>query len=93
MAKARHDKVLTLNLIVLTHNYVLKFLKDISQLYALLRQRLEKNRIPWNEEHTKIVKTVKSRVKPLSCLALTNPEAFKIIETDTLGKDYGVILN
>ena len=58
------------------------FLKDISQLYAPLRQRLKKNSSPWNEEHTKIVKTVKSRVMTLPCLALVDLEAFKIVETD-----------
>ncbi|KAL6346174.1 hypothetical protein AAG906_027912 [Vitis piasezkii] len=45
-------------------------------------QRLKKNLVPWNEDHTKIVKIVKSRVKTLPCLALANLEAFKIVETD-----------
>ena len=66
--------------------------KHLSQLCAPLRQRLKKNPVPWNEEHTKIVKTVKSRVKTLPCLALANPEAFKIVETNTLDIGYGGIL-
>ena len=73
-------------------NYVLDFIKDLSQVCAPYRQRLKKNPIPWNEEHTKIVKTVKSRVKTLPCLALANPEAFKIVEIDTLYIGYGGIL-
>ena len=73
-------------------NYVSEFLKDISQLYAPLRQRLKKNFVPWNKEHTKIVKTVKSRVKTLPCLALANPKAFKIVETDASSIGYGGIL-
>ena len=51
-----------------------------------------KNPIPWNENHTKIVKLVKSRVKTLPCLTLTDPEAFKIVETDALDIGYGGIL-
>ena len=74
-------------------NYVSEFLKDISQLCAPLRQRLKKNPIPWNEEHTKIVKTVKSKVKTLPCLALADSEAFKIVEIDASDIDYGGILN
>ena len=73
-------------------NYVLDFLKDISHLCALLRQRLKKNQVPWNEEHIKIVKTVKSRVMTLPCLALPNLEAFKIVETDASNIGYGGIL-
>ena len=52
----------------------------------------KKNLIPWNEEHTKIVKIIKFRVKILSCLALANPEAFKIVETEASNIGYGVIL-
>ena len=69
-----------------------EFLKDISQLCALLRQTLEKNLASWNEEHTKIIKTVKSRVKTLPCLALADPETFKIVEIDALDIGYGGIL-
>ena len=68
------------------------FIQDLSQLCAPLRQRLKKNPVPWNEEHIKIVKTVKSRVKTLPCLALANPEVFKIVETDALDIGYGGIL-
>ena len=68
------------------------FIQDLSKLCAPLRQRLKKNPVPWNEEHIKIVKTVKSRVKTLPCLALANPEAFKIVETDASDIGYGGIL-
>ena len=71
---------------------MLDFLKDISHLCALLRQRLKKNQVPWNEEHIKIVKTVKSKVMTLPCLALANPEAFKIVETNVSDIGYRGIL-
>ena len=73
-------------------NYVSDFIQDLSQICAPLRQRLKKNPVPWNEVHTKIVKIVKSRVKTLPCLALANPEAFKIVETNALDIGYGGIL-
>ena len=43
-------------------------------------------------KNTKIVKIVKSRVKTLPCLALVNPEAFKIVEIDASNIGYGGIL-
>ena len=73
-------------------NYVSNFLNDIIQLCVPLRQRLKKNPVPWNEEHTKIVKTIKSRVKTLPCLALADPKTFKIVETDASDIGYGGIL-
>ena len=69
-----------------------EFIQDLSQLCAPLRQRLEKNPVSWNEDHTKIVKTVKSRVKTLPCLALADPKAFKIVETDASDIGCGGIL-
>ena len=59
---------------------------------APLRQRLKKNPVPWNEDHTKIVKIVKSKVKTLPCLALADPTAFKFVETDASDIGYGGIL-
>ena len=73
-------------------NYVSDFIQDLSQLCAPLRQRLKKNSVPWNENHTKIVKIVKSRVKTLPCLALADHKAFKIVETDASDIGYGGIL-
>ena len=73
-------------------NYVSDFIQDLSQLCAPLRQRLKKNPVPWNEDHTKIVKIVKSKVKTLPCLALADPTAFKIFETDASDIGYGGIL-
>ena len=68
------------------------FIQDLSQLCAPLRQRLKINLILWNEEHTKIVETVKSKAKTLPCLALADPQAFKIVETDASVIGYGGIL-
>ena len=73
-------------------NYVSNFIQDLSQLCAPLRQRLKKNPVPWNEDHTKIVKIVKSRVKTLPCLALADHKAFKIVETDASDIGFGGIL-
>ncbi|RVW24587.1 Enzymatic polyprotein [Vitis vinifera] len=73
-------------------NYVSDFIQDLSQLCAPLRQRLKKNPVPWNEDHTKIVKIVKSRVKTLPCLALADHKAFKIVETDASDIGFGGIL-
>ena len=73
-------------------NYVLDFIQDLSQLCAPLRQRLKKNLVPWNEDHIKIVKIVKSRVKTLSCLNLADPKAFKIVKIDASDIGYGGIL-
>ena len=72
-------------------NYVLEFLKDISQLRAPLRQRLRKNHIPWNKEHVKIAKIIKSRGKTLPCLALADLKSFKIVEIDASDIGYGGI--
>ena len=54
--------------------------------------RLKKNHVPWNKEHTKIVKIVKFRVKTLPCLALADLEAFKIVDIDASDIGYGRIL-
>ncbi|CAL2259349.1 unnamed protein product [Prunus armeniaca] len=55
-------------------------------------QRLKKNPVPWSDEHTKAVRRLKVKVKELPCLALANPEAFKIVETDASEVGYGGIL-
>ena len=73
-------------------NYVSDFIQDLSQLCASLRQKLKKNFVPWNKDHTKVVKIVKSRVKTLSCLALADPDAFKSVEIDSSDIGYGGIL-
>ena len=73
-------------------NYVSNFIQDLSQLCTSLRQRFKKNLVPWNKDHTKIVKIVKSRVKTLPCLALADPDAFKIVEIDSSNIGNGGIL-
>ena len=73
-------------------NYVSDFLKDISHLCAPLRQILKKNPVLWNEKHIKIIKIIKSKVMTLPCLALVDPEAFKIVETNASDVGYGGII-
>ena len=53
---------------------------------------MKKNPIPWSDEHTQVVKQVKSQVKELPCLGILHPDAFPIIETDASNIGYGGIL-
>ena len=71
----------------------------MSEFYPNLRtpikplfQRLKKNPLPWMEDHTKIVKHVKTQVKELPCLGILHLEAFPNIETDASDTGYGGIL-
>ncbi|XP_007210226.2 uncharacterized protein LOC18776948 [Prunus persica] len=73
-------------------NYIKHFYKDLAQDSKLLYQRLKKNPVSWSDEHTKAVRRLKVKVKELPCLALANPEAFKIVETDASEIGYGGIL-
>ena len=57
-----------------------------------LFQRLKKNYAPWSNEHTQVVKQVKSEVKELPCLGILHPETFPIIETESSNIGYGGIL-
>ena len=61
-------------------------------MIAPLFQRLKKNHKPWSDEHTQVVKQVKSQVKELPCLEILHPDAFPIIETDASNIGYGGIL-
>ncbi|GJQ95985.1 enzymatic polyprotein [Tanacetum coccineum] len=54
-----------------------------------LYDRLKKNPKPWTEEHTKIVKTIKDKIKELPCLNIPHPEASLIVETDASDIGYG----
>ena len=73
-------------------NYVADFYPNLKILIKPLFQRLNKNLAPWSNEHTQVVKQVKSQVKELPCLGILHPEAFPIIETDALNIGYGGIL-
>ena len=61
-------------------NYVSDFFPNLRKLCAPLYQRLRKNSVPWTEEHTKIVRQVKERVKSLPCFGIPNPFASIIVE-------------
>ena len=54
--------------------------------------RLKKTVKPWIQEHTNIVKLVKTQVKSLHCLGILNPGVFPIIETDASNIGYGGML-
>ena len=73
-------------------NYVADFYPNLRILIKLLFQRLKKNPVPWSNEHTQVVKQVKSQVKELPCLGILHPEAFLKIETDASNIGYGRIL-
>ena len=53
---------------------------------------LKKNLAPWTNDHTQIVKQVKSQIKELPCLGILHLETFPIIETDASNIGYGGIL-
>ena len=69
-----------------------EFYPNLRILIKPLFQRLKKNHLPWSDEHTQVVKQVKSQVKELPCLGILHPEAFPIIETDASNIGYGGIL-
>ena len=48
--------------------------------------------LPWNNDLTNLVKSIKQRVKYLPCLTLANPNWIKVIETDSSNISYGGIL-
>ena len=73
-------------------NYVAEFYPNLRILIKPLFQRLKKNPLPWSDEHTQVVKQVKSQVKELPCLGILHPDAFPIIETDASNIGYGGIL-
>ena len=73
-------------------HYVADFYPNLRILIKPLFQRLKKNPAPWTDEHTQVVKQVKSQVKELPCLGILHPEAFPIIETDASNIGYGGIL-
>ena len=51
-------------------NYVADFYPNLRILIKHLFQRLKKNLAPWSNEHTQVVKQVKSQVKELPCLGI-----------------------
>ena len=73
-------------------NYVADFYPNLMILIKPLFQRLKKNHAPWSNEHTQVVKQVKSQVKELPCLGILHPKVFPIIETDASNIGYDGIL-
>ena len=73
-------------------NYVVDFYSNLRILIKPLFQILKKNPNSWSNEHTQIVKQVKSQVKELPCLEILHLEAFLIIETNASNIGYGGIL-
>ncbi|KAL4204244.1 hypothetical protein AMTRI_Chr01g108800 [Amborella trichopoda] len=73
-------------------NYIADFYKELALDAKPLYDRLWKNPPKWTEEHTLAVQKLKSKAKELPCLALSNPNAFKIIECDASELGLGGIL-
>ena len=73
-------------------NYVADIYPNLRILIKPLFQTLKKNHAPWSNEHTQVVKQVKSQVKELPYLGILHPEVFPIIETDASNIGYGEIL-
>jgi len=73
-------------------NYVADFIPEIRIVAKPLFNRLRKNPKPWENEHTEVVKKIKTLVKTLPCLGIQNPEASLIVETDASEIGFGRIL-
>ena len=73
-------------------NYVSDFFPNLRQICKPLYDRLQKNPCSWTDEHTRVVRLLKTKVKTLPCLGLSNPQAFMIVETDASDLGYGGIL-
>ena len=69
-----------------------EFYPNLRILIKPLFQMLKKNHSPWSNEHTQVVKHVKSQVKELPCLGILHSEVFPIIETYASNIGYGGIL-
>ena len=69
-----------------------EFYPNLRTLIKPLFQRLKKNHLHLTEEHTRIIKQVKTQVKELPYLGILHPNAFPIIETDAFDIGYGGIL-
>ncbi|GJV54002.1 reverse transcriptase domain, zinc finger, CCHC-type, aspartic peptidase domain protein [Tanacetum coccineum] len=64
----------------------------IHNLCKPLYDRLKKNPKPWIEDHTKVVRNIKNKIKELPCLNIPHPDADLIVETDASDIGYGGIL-
>ena len=73
-------------------NYISDYYQNLAQDSAILYSRLRKVPLPWTEQHTQAVKTIKQRVKQLPCLGLAHPTWFKTVETDASDIGFGGIL-
>ena len=73
-------------------NYVADFYKDTRKKCKPLLDQLKSNPPPWSDDHTSLVKQIKSHVKTLPCLGIPTVNAFKIVETDASDIGYGGIL-
>ncbi|GJT30285.1 reverse transcriptase domain, zinc finger, CCHC-type, aspartic peptidase domain protein [Tanacetum coccineum] len=65
---------------------------DLGSLCKPLYDRLKKNPKPWTEDHTKVVRNIKNKIKELPCLNIPHPDAYLIVETDASDIGYGGIL-
>ena len=61
-------------------NYVADSLPMLREICKPLFQSLQKNPLAWSQEHTSIVKYIKSKVK-FSCLDIPYPHAFMPVKT------------
>ena len=73
-------------------NYVYNYFKDLRIICEPLYKRLRKNVFAWTENHTKLVKEIKKRVKHLPCINIPHLNALLIVESNASNLDYGGIL-
>jgi hypothetical protein len=73
-------------------NYVSHFYKNCAKDRKLLNERLKKDPMPWTEAHTQAVRNIKSKVKHLPILHVSDDRFLKIVETDASNVGWGAVL-
>ena len=69
-----------------------EFYQNLKTSIKPLLQRLKENHLHLIEEHTGIIKQVKTRVKELICLGILHADVFHIIKTEASDIGYDGIL-
>ena len=73
-------------------NYISDFYKELARDAKPLFKRLSKSPPKWTEDCTLAVKTIKQKVKEIPCLAIPDPDSFKIVESDASNQGFGGVL-
>ena len=68
------------------------FFPKLRQECSILLDKHKINPQTWSEAHTQKVRYLKEKIHSLSCLCLSHPKTFMIVETDASELGYGEIL-